>query len=444
MRFLTVFDDYKLQEYDPSYCYEHIINDAIPAINSIEHNGMLIDKKQLSKIQKKYEKKVEEGYEHLQKKAEEFGWNAFRYLEETDAKSHPGFFNCNSPQQAAYVFHDLLDLPKYRGDRTTSEKARNWWKKHKLEEGDSDKRDFIESFDSYKGQKKRLSSTIKPIWDYIDEDDRVRPSIIIYGAETGRTAQTSPNLQQIPRDDEIKDVFTSRDGYKLLETDYSQAELRVLAILSDDIRLKTIYLGDLDVHNITTEQIFGEDWGKQERTYTKSVNYGIGYGLTYKSLAQRYGFEKGFAKELYEEWYDTYEEAGNFLDACSEACYDPGYLYSWFGRKRRAGLVTEDNAWHLENEFCNFPMQSTASDLTLRSATEVFDLIQDEYWNAQLVNFVHDSVVLEVKEEQAKELASEITELMEEIAQREMKTDMPFKSDAEIGDSWGSLKEVNL
>lgn len=405
---------------------------------------MEVNKEHLDSVKEDYEEKTKKQREYLIRKAEEFGWNAFRYLEETDAKSHPGFFNPNSPKQLAYLFHDLLGLPKYNGERTSKEDARTWWVEHKLDGDDSEKIEYINAFDTYQSDKKLLTGTIEPMYDHIDKDNRVRPSIIIFGAETGRTAQRSPNLQQIPRKKEIKNIFSSREGYTLLEADFSQAELRVLAILSDDPRLKTIYLEGLDVHNITAEQIFGEDWGKQERTHTKSINYGIGYGLKPKKLAEREGLPISFAKELYEEWYNTYEKAGDFLDSCANACHNPGYLYSWFGRKRRAGLVTEDNAWHLENEFKNFPMQSTASDLTLRSATEIYELIQDSYWDAQLTNFVHDSVVLEVKKGQEEELAKEITDLMENIAQQEMKTDMPFKADAEVGDSWGRLRELNL
>ena len=255
-------------------------------------------------------------------------------------------------------------------------------------------------------------------------------------------------MQNIPRSKLIKNLFVAPAGYKLVQLDYSQAELRVLAYLSQDEHLRRVYRDGEDLHDAMALAMFGPDFTKEQRVAAKTVNFGIPYGRGPGSMKAKLHMTMAQATKTIQDWFKAAPGAKTFVDRMRRSPYDAGEPFTTvFGRQRHY-IITMDNRNHIENEAVNFPISSIASDLTMLSVCEIHDRLLEEGIDARIVNTVHDSIIIEcIDEPTALERVVEIgTFVMADMPTRfllDPPLDFPFKADAEIGKSWGDLEDAD-
>lgn len=462
LRLHNIFN--KIQDEHETFAYKNVMIPASNMLMDVEMHGFMVDIEYLNQMDKKYKKRIKELEQELQQIAKEVGWDAAEYKKATGRNSpaDDAEYNPNSHYQTYYIVFKLLKIPKHKGRTSADEEARKYWLKilqrPKQQETESDEdyekrlepwlkkrysNRFVHLYDKFKKDKKLHSTYIVGLKESVWENGRVHSTYLIHGTETGRLSSREPNLQNQPRNKEFKDIFIAPKGYKLMEADYSQAELRVLAVLSDDDFLKQVYMDGKDLHDEVSKEMFGPNFTDEQRVRAKAINFGVAYGRTAWSIAEEYSIPKEEAEELINKWFDQKPKAAKFIENARNAPRRGKTLVTPFGRKRRFGLITEKNEWLIENEAVNFPIQSTASDLTLMSAVRLHKILKKTGW-AHIVNLVHDSIVLEVPEENVDRVARLVKKIMEETPQIYLDTEVPFVVDVEVGDRWGSLEKYDF
>jgi DNA polymerase-1 len=291
-----------------------------------------------------------------------------------------------------------------------------------------------------------LRSATKTRGTYIDgtlkrvaTDGRVHSFFTLYKTVTGRLSSRNPNLQNIPRESKIKQIFCAAPGNVLIEADYKGAELRVLAYLSGDKSLTQVFLDGRDPHVEVAIELYGKDFTDDQKIRAKAVNFGIAYGRTEFSLAREYGISLNEALAMIDKWAHMYPDAWEYLLGCDEDARTGKVLVTPFGRKRRFGLITQEKINELENEARNFRVQNIASDLNLLSAMNMEQGLLG--WGFKLVNLVHDSIVSEGNYDLdlIKHVSNHMKHIMSASPKKYLNTDIPFVADVKIGYTWGAL-----
>jgi len=292
---------------------------------------------------------------------------------------------------------------------------------------------------------KVISTYIQGVQARIDDDGRVHATYLIHGTVTGRLSSRNPNMQNIPRDKAVRNIFQAPPGKLLVEYDYSQGELRVLAGFSGDVFLKGVYMDGRDLHDEVSKALF-PGWrkdtpeGQEQRIRAKFLNFGIAYGRGPKSIHEEFGMPMEEAQRMIRDWFRRAPEAAKYIDECRRAPQEGRLLKTPFGRRRRFTLVTRDNLVPIQNEAVNFAIQSTLSDLTLLSAIRMRSCLVNR-WDAHIVNLVHDSILLECPDYADIDGMSEYVKgVMESLPTTILHTDVPFVIDAKVGTRWGDFK----
>ena len=375
-------------------------------------------------------------------------------------------FNPGSPQQVAHLLFRRMKLPnKDKGStgESTLENLREG--AHKLAkirkqspEIANEQIQIITDILAYRKATKMFGTYVKGLRKWISSDGRIHSNYKIHGTRTGRLSSAEPNMQNPPRLPQIRGSFVAEEGKELLEMDLSQAELRSLATVSGDPILCAIYNSGGDLHGDLAANLF-DGWEQrtraakgseeyqlayEQRVKCKNVNFGIIYGITAFGLYDQIGgpttpLEE--CMEMIDGWYNRYEVAGEFIGKCRGAPAKNQVMTTCFGRKKRVGLVSGSNIHHLRNEAANFPHQSIASDITLQTAIRVWKQLRE--WDVKIVNLVHDSIIMEVPITASDELRWRVIEYVrnefEQVPRDWGLTRVPFVSDAEVGQRWGSL-----
>lgn len=298
----------------------------------------------------------------------------------------------------------------------------------------------------YRKVQKYLQTYLYGIYERLDANKIVHCEFKLHGTETGRLSSANPNMQNIPRDSKIKNLFIAHDGYKLIQLDYSQCELRVLAYISKDDKLLDCYREGRDLHTEMAMHLFGENYdphNKDQRVIAKTINFGIPYGRTAGGMVESLHIPMWEAKRYLNDWFKGAPKVKDFIEECHRAALaDPQDVYvTPFGRSRRY-YVTSDSIYHVKNQAVNFPISSTANDLTIHSVVEIGKWLKERKFDAYLVNTVHDSIIIEAREKDIQEIAEHCKKIMEEMPIKCLPDiNLPFKADIEIGDSYGALSE---
>lgn len=301
----------------------------------------------------------------------------------------------------------------------------------------------------YRKNVKYLKTYVYGLWERKDYQNIIHCEFKLFGTETGRLSSSNPNMQNIPRNSLIKSLFIARPGYKLLQLDYSQCELRVLAYVSGDETLKQCYIDGRDLHSEMAQRIFKEKYDphdKDQRMAAKIVNFGIPYGRTAGGVAKQLKITTTLAKHYLADWFAGAPKVLDYIEKCHRmATADPQELYfTVFGRTRHY-FITSDTIHHAENQSVNFPISSTANDLTIHALVEIGKWLKENKYDAYLVNTVHDSIILEVREKDAKVISEFCLKTMSDIPKKYLPgVDLPFIADAEIGDCYGKLDEADF
>jgi len=424
--------------------YYRILIPGTNFLRDVQWNGFYAHKDYCLNLKDKFETKLSNLNDNLIKQFQPL-WEPNAYQLETRAMSAPEVFNPGSIKQLGWMIYDRLKL-KPRITKSTN--------KGKCVDKDilnslKGQHEAIDTLLEYRSVQKTLSTYISGVLDNLDDDSRIRSQFWLTRTSSGRLASRNPNLQNIDRRPEIKNIFGAPEGKILIEADYKAIELRMLAYLSKDKFFTEAFKSGKDPHDEMAKSIYGDSFTKEQRVKIKGLNFGIAYGRGPESIAEEFGMSIGEAKYLIRQWFERAYGAKHFLNKCEEYCRKGATFVTIFGRKLRFGSAiryTKDKAKlnHLLRIARNFPIQSPSSDLTFLSAMEIHRTINN--YQSMIVNLVHDSVITEAPNNKkiAFALMKQMKNIMEKIPQEELHPKFDFPVEFSIGTSWGNMKRVEI
>ena len=351
-----------------------------------------------------------------------------------------GPFNINSTKQLGELLFERLGLPPVKKTKTGYSTNADVLEKLKT------KHPIIPAIMDYRMLTKLKSTYADGLLKVICEDGRIRTTFQNLVTATGRLSSTEPNLQNIPvRTDlgaEIRKMFVPKPGCVLVDADYSQIELRVLAHIAGDSVMCNAFSTGLDIHTATAAQVFGvpmEEVTSLQRRHAKAVNFGIVYGISEFSLAEDIGVSRWEAKEYIENYLTNYAGVRKYMKDVVANAREIGYTETMFGRKRYIPELKASNfnvRSGAERIALNTPIQGTAADLIKLAMIRVEKALNENYPEAQLLLQVHDELIVECPEEIAPQVAALISREMEGIAALKV----PLTAEAKCGKSWYDAK----
>ena len=351
-----------------------------------------------------------------------------------------GSFNINSPRQLGVLLFEKLELP--HGKKTKTGYSTNVEVLEKLK----DKHPIIPAIMDYRMLTKLKSTYADGLMKVIEGDGRIRTTFQNLVTATGRLSSTEPNLQNIPvRTDlgaEIRKMFVPREGYVLVDADYSQIELRVLAHIAEDTVMQDAFKSGLDVHTVTASQVFHvpfEAVTPLQRRNAKAVNFGIVYGISEFSLAEDLGVSRYEAKDYIESYLDHYRGVRRYMKQVVVDARDCGYTTTIYGRRRSIPELKSSNfnvRSGAERIALNTPIQGTAADLIKLAMIRVDAALRRDFPQAKLILQVHDELIVECPEEIAADVAALVSREMEQVAV----LNVPLTAEAKWGKSWYDAK----
>ncbi len=410
--------------------YRQVLLPASKFLQQVERRGIFISKKRLKEIQKEYRKKVE-WRENVVKELASGYWDVDRYVRDTGAKKAPKEFNPGSSKQLTWLIYTAIRIKPPKGyKKDTRKETLAVLPKHPI----------IKALRLLRKDKKLLSTYIDGVEVLISVDGAIHSTYLIHGTVNGRLSSRKPNLQNIPREGPIKSMYIARKGYVLIEFDYDQAELRCLAHFSQDEFLMKCYQEGRKLHHEVAVEMYGPNYTEEQYIRAKALNFGIPYGRSEYSIAKEFRMSTESASELIDEWFARMPRAHAFIQRCRNAAARKKTLVSPFGRKRRFARAMGDPE-ELQNEASNFPMSSTATDLTLLSAMAASPRINR--YDAHVVNLVHDSILVECPNNPTaiERVTKIVTASMRQAPKVLLKSNVPFEADYKIGKSWGDMKK---
>jgi DNA polymerase-1 len=284
---------------------------------------------------------------------------------------------------------------------------------------------------------KLYSTYIIGIEKKVNDDNRLRSSFNLQTTVTGRLSSSEPNLQNISRDPKIKNIFKAPKNRLLIEADYSQLELRLLAHFSDDDFLLDVFSRGGDLHSEMAREIYGLNFTDNDRTKVKSLNFGIIYGITAYSIAQQLKIPMYEAQRMIDKWFERAPKAKQYLEDCEKQLMEGKIFVTPMGRERRYGIITDDQG--LKNESRNFKIQSTGSDLNLLSAIKLEDPLLK--LNAFSVNLIHDAILVECNNlaNEVPKVVNLMRKIMESVPIEWLHPKIPFIVGIKYGFKWGEM-----
>jgi DNA polymerase I len=365
-------------------------------------------------------------------------------IEELETKAHElagEEFILGSTQQVARILFEKLGLTAGRkgktGYSTDTRVLRSIRGEHKI----------VGVIEEWREYSKLLNTYLGPLPELIDaEDGRLHTTFNQAVASTGRLSTTNPNLQAIPiRTElgrEIRSAFVAEQGYRLLSADYSQVELRILAHVSGEPKLREAFARGEDIHTATAAEVLGKDPAtltKDERNVAKMVNFGIIYGISAFGLSENLEIPREQAQAYIDAYLARFPLVQDFIQRTIERCEREGYATSLFGRRRPVPELKASNRQTRslgERLAVNFVMQGTAADIIKKAMVSIHRRLRAEGRAARLVLQVHDELLLEVPD---VELSS-----VKELVRAEMcgayALDPPLAVDIGVGDDWNEAK----
>ena len=424
---------------EASFIYRKLI-EASNVYMRMELAGVRLDVDYLEDLEYELERELKEATTHLNEVVSHI-WDPSEYALKTRAKAKQGdTFNIKSPKQLKWMLEKVLGYPVPSTDAATIEMLVD-----EVESGvitNPEAKDFLEAISSVRKNSKYMDTYVQGMRECMCRDMRIRGTFNLHGTETGRLSSSNPNMQNIPRDKKIKNLLCATPGYKLVQLDYSQAELRVLAMLSEDPYLIGVYVGGKDLHDAVATEMFGPSFDKEQRVMAKTINFGIAYGRGPGSIAQTFKKSMSEARAIIDKWYKPMPLVKAWIDNRRAMAKRGEPCVTLFGRERHF-VITNEDLNHIQNEYINTPIQSVASDFTMFSLIEIDKFLRENKLDARIVTTVHDSIIVECKDE--KDLVDLVAQTCVRImAETPLKyvpdCPVPFKADAEVGYAWGKLR----
>ena len=374
---------------------------------------------------------------------EVFGKDMSERIDELTKKiySEVGFeFNLNSPKQLGVALFEKLGLPfkkKTKSGYSTNAEV--------LEEL-ADEYPVVSDILHYRTLAKLKSTYCEGLLKVIDTDGRIRSTLNQTETRTGRISSTEPNLQNIPVRSEIgremRKFFVAENGSVLVDADYSQIELRVLAHLSGDNTMITAFNNGDDIHTITASQVFNMPMHMVTplmRSRAKAVNFGIVYGIGAFSLSKDIGVTRKEADSYIKGYLHHYEGIGKYLQTAVDNARDNGYCETLFKRRRYLPELTASNKMLQgfgERVAKNMPVQGTAADIIKIAMVKVYRRLKDEKMKSRLIMQIHDELLVEAPENEREKAQQILKEEMENACSMKVK----LTADVSFGKDWYQAK----
>ena len=349
-------------------------------------------------------------------------------------------FNINSPKQLGVVLFENMKLPGGRKTTTGYSTAADVLEKLAPEHP------VVAKILEYRQYTKLKSTYADGLANYIQDDGRIHGKFNQTITATGRISSTEPNLQNIPVRMElgrlIRKVFIPEEGYRFVDADYSQIELRVLAHCSGDEHLIQAYKEQSDIHRITASQVFHipfDEVTPQQRRNAKAVNFGIVYGISSFGLSQDLSITRKEAAKYIDDYFATYPGIKTFLDHAVTHAKEEGYVVTLFGRRRPVPELSSSNFMQRsfgERVAMNSPIQGAAADIIKIAMIRVNQRLKDQKMKSRLVLQVHDELLIEAYEPELDEVQNILKEEMEHAAELKV----PLEIDMHTGDNWYEAK----
>ena len=364
---------------------------------------------------------------------------SIRQLEERIFAAAGQQFNINSPKQLGKVLFEDLGLP--HGKKTKTGWSTNADVLEKLKD-----HPLVADVLTYRQYAKLKSTYADGLLKVIDPDGRIRTSFQMTVTATGRLSSTEPNLQNIPVRSplgrEMRKFFVARDGYVLVDADYSQIELRVLAHISGDRNMIKAFNDNTDIHTVTASEVF--DMPPQlvtpiMRSRAKAVNFGIVYGIGAFSLAKDIGVSRSEADEYIKGYLRHYSGVDKYMHDVVEKAKKDGYAETMFARRRYLPELTASNANTRafgERVARNMPIQGTAADIIKIAMIRVYERLERENLAAKLIMQVHDELIVEAPENEKERVSALLKEEMENA----VKLSVALTADVHSGRTWYDAK----
>ena len=351
-----------------------------------------------------------------------------------------GPFNINSTRQLGELLFDKLGLPPVKKTKTGYSTNADVLEKLKH------KHPIIPAIMDYRMLTKLKSTYAEGLMKVICEDGRIRTTFQNLVTATGRLSSTEPNLQNIPvRTDlgaEIRKMFVPKPGYVLVDADYSQIELRVLAHIAGDKTMQEAFISGMDIHTVTAAQVFGvepEQVTPLQRRHAKAVNFGIVYGISEFSLAEDIGVSRYEAKDYIDSYLANYRGVRDYMKRVVADAREKGFTETLYGRKRYIPELKSSNfniRSGAERIALNSPIQGTAADLIKLAMIRVYKALAEHHPQAKLLLQVHDELIVESPAEIAPQVAELISREMQQVAE----LSVPLVAEAKWGESWYDAK----
>ena len=348
--------------------------------------------------------------------------------------------NLNSPKQLGEMLFDKMGLPApkktQRGYSTSAEVLENLAARHEV----------CAKILEYRKYQKLESTYIDSLLNLQDAAGRIHSRFDQVATATGRISSAEPNLQNIPVRTElgrqIRRAFIARPGCVLVDADYSQIELRVLAHMSGDETMIEAFREGQDIHARTAAEVYGvplEQVTHEMRSASKAVNFGIVYGISDFTLAKNISVSRKEAKEFIERYFERYPGVKRYMDAAVAEGREKGYVTTLMGRRRYLPELASAN-FNLRSfgERCamNSPIQGTAADIIKLAMIRVADALRKGGYKARLILQVHDELIVEAPEDEQERVRALLKDCMEGVAALAV----PLKTDISVGRDWRECK----
>jgi DNA polymerase-1 len=396
---------------------------VIPVLARMEYEGIQLDTKYL----KDFSVEIDDAISDLEQQI-------YGYADEE--------FNIASPGQLAEILFTKLDLPKQgikkgkTGYSTAASELDKLRGKHPI----------IDLISQYREVAKLKNTYVDTLPEQVDENSRLHTTFRLTIAQTGRLSSNDPNLQNIPtRTDlgrRIRTAFVAGKGKLFVSADYSQFELRLAAVMAEDEELVTMFNNGADIHTTTAAQVYGrqlEDVTKNMRRAAKVINFGILYGMSPHGLAVAAGMTYEQAMNFIEKYKELRKPLFDYMDRIKDFARKEGYVETIFGRRRPMPDIHSSNFMvraGAERAAINMPIQGTEADLMKLAMIEIDKKLRKEYPGANMLLQIHDSILVEVDEQDVEGVAKLLKTTMEGIYPK-----LPVKLDVDttIGPNWGDL-----
>ncbi|MCD8116831.1 MAG: DNA polymerase I [Oscillospiraceae bacterium] len=397
--------------------YDEIELPLCPVLADMEQAGFLVDRRALYE----FGQSLTEGITALQQEI----W-----------RQAGGEFNINSPKQLGEVLFERLGLP------TGKKNHRGWSTSAEVLERLRDKHPIVGQVLEYRELTKLKSTYTDGLIKTIGPDGRIHTTFQMTATDTGRLSSRDPNLQNIPIRRQlgsgIRRMFVAGPGNVLVDADYSQIELRLLANISGDETMINAFLSGEDIHAVTASQVFGvplEQVTGQLRSQAKAVNFGIVYGISAFSLAGDIGVSTAEAKTYIDTYMEKYHGVREYMANIIQQGTEQGYVSTLFGRRRYLPELKASNfnvRSFGQRVARNMPIQGTAADIIKLAMIRVHGRLKKELPQARLLLQVHDELIVECPADMAEQAAA----ILEEEMENAVHYPVPLTADTGIGASW--------